>query len=231
MVATIDRGVRRWMPIPVTTVYVTVLLAFGVLLAEMNSTSQSRMLFHFSTNLHNLTNGHLATLISSALVTDGPAWTMVPLLGCVLALAEIRFGSRRLVEAFLAGHIGATLLVAVGLYISVNAGWISASVDRAEDVGVSYGAMAVIGIFAAVLPQRWRVRWAAVWLTTGIVGIALGHTFTNVGHCIALSIGLVLAAVMIRHNWIGRVSTHPFSKIELGLLVVAAALGGCFLLG
>lgn len=231
MVAAVHSGVRRWMPVPVTTSYVVLLLTFGAALGAMSQSVQSQVLFHLSTNLHNLLHGHFATLISSAFVTGAPVWTIVPLLGCVLGFAEIRFGSRRLIEAFLAGHVGATVIVAIGLYVAVNAGWISASVVRAEDVGVSYGAMAVIGAFGAVLPKRWHLPWAVSWLGIGVLGVVLGRTFTNVGHLIALMIGLGLATVMIHKHWVTRTWVKPLSRIERGLLLIASAVGGCFLLG
>lgn len=221
----------RWMPVPVTTVYVLALLVLGTLLSVQSSKDQNRILLHLSTNLHNLVHGHFSTLVASAFVTDGPAWTMVPLVGCVLVLAELRFGSRRMVETFMAGHIGATLLVALGLLVGVHAHWIGRSVGWAQDVGVSYGTMALIGAFAVMLPQRWRLRWAQLWIVVALAGIAVGRTFTNVGHFLALVIGLLLAAFMIRTHWVGRLGDRALSKVELGLLIASALIGGCFLLG
>ena len=48
--------------------------------------------------------------------------------------------------AFAVGHIGATLLVAVGLTAAVELGWLPTVVSRATDVGMSYGAAAVLGL-------------------------------------------------------------------------------------
>jgi hypothetical protein len=217
-------------PVPVTIAYTVVLLVLGTLLQVENDRTQTRILFHLSTNLHNLLHGHFATLISSAFVTDGPAWMMVPLLACVLVLAEIRLGSRRLVEIFLTGHIGATLLVAVGLYIGVQAEWLDGSVVRAQDVGVSYGTMALIGVFTVLVPPRWRLRWAQLWLLLAALGIGLQHTFTNVGHFTALAIGLLMAVVMIRKNWLPDNWTRALSRFETVLLVASGAIGACFLL-
>ena len=74
------------------------------------------MIRHASTNLHNLSHGHLGTLLGSAFVVDaGPIYDWLPGLVCLLALAELLWRSARLVVAFAVGHVGATLLVAVGL--------------------------------------------------------------------------------------------------------------------
>ena len=63
-----------------------------------------------------------------------------------MALAELLWGSSALVVAFGVGHIGATLLVAPGLTAAIEQGWLPGSVTRATDVGMSYGAAAVLGI-------------------------------------------------------------------------------------
>jgi hypothetical protein len=224
---------RVWTKLPVTLGYAGLLLLVGVVLAIGGGGIHDVVAAHASTNLNNLLHGHFGTLVISAFVTDGGVLTMVPLLACVLALVELRLGSRRMLVSFAAGHIGATLLVAVGLGVGIGAGWISESVERAEDIGVSYGAMALIGVLMAVLPQRWRMPWAQSWLAIGVLGIVLGQTFTNVGHCIALLIGLSLAQIMSRTSWLGVISpeTRPLRRLDRALLVAATAVGACFLLG
>ncbi len=69
----------------------------------------------------------------------------LPCLICLLALAELIWRSGRLALVFVTGHIGATLLVAAGLTAAVEFHWLPLSVSRASDVGVSYGAVAVLG--------------------------------------------------------------------------------------
>ena len=160
---------------------------------------QDRVIRHASTNLHNLSHGHIGTLLGSAFVIDaGPIYVWLPGLVCLLALAELMWRSGRLVVAFAAGHIGATLLVAAGLTAAVELGWLPLSVSRATDVGMSYGAAAVLGSLTAAIPgaggprgsdggwpsgwrwwlsaatsptsdMRWRWRWAC-WCRRGSAG-------------------------------------------------------------
>ncbi|GAB2683899.1 rhomboid-like protein [Nocardia thraciensis] len=119
------------------------------------------------------------------MVGDGAvAALVIPLLMCLLALAELRFGALTTIRIFVAGHIGATLLVAVGLWVAVTADWVSISLTTAEDVGISYGAMAVIGAFVVLVPSKWRATWSITWLAVAVSGVALGRTFTNVGHLV-----------------------------------------------
>jgi hypothetical protein len=222
---------RGWRPrLPATSGYLIVLVVVTAVFTAMGQSTRTRMVHHASTNLHNLLNGHLSTLFSSALVIGdvGTAWTVIPLLGCLLALAELRFGAVHLVRVFLAGHIGATLLVALGLWVAVEANWLPSSITRVEDVGVSYGAMALIGALIVAMPQRWRIAWAAVWLVVAVGGIVAGQTFTNVGHLVSLCIGLVAGYVMIRARMM---KPRRLTRVEWGLLATSVVLAGTVLLG
>jgi hypothetical protein len=156
--------------------------------------AQNRIISHASTNLHNLSRGHLGTLFVSAFVIDaGPIYVWLPGLVCLLAVAELLWRSGRLVVAFAAGHVGATLLVAVGLTAAVELGWMSSDVTRATDVGMSYGASAVLGALTAAIPRRWRPAWTGWWIGVAVAVVAIGMDFTDVGHAVALLLGMVVA--------------------------------------
>ncbi|WP_051499750.1 rhomboid-like protein [Nocardia sp. BMG51109] len=222
-------GWRRFF-LPVTYGYAVLLIAVAGLLAALGDTAQNKVVLRASTNLSNLLSGNYGTLVSSALVVgDGAvAALIIPLLICLLALAELRFGALTTIRIFVAGHIGATLLVAAGLWVAVTADWVPVSITTAEDVGISYGAMAVIGAFVVLLPGRWRATWAISWLAVAVSGVAMGRTFTNAGHLVALAIGLLAGFWLLR--------THPprlprLTRFECCLLAIASALGYLMLVG
>ncbi|NKY45093.1 rhomboid-like protein [Nocardia cerradoensis] len=216
--------------LPMTYSYGALLIAVTVLVSVLSDTQQTRVIQHASTNLHNLLAGRFGTLFSSAFVIgDGTAGAvLIPLLVCLLILAEWRFGALSLLRIFIAGHIGATLVVAGGLWVAVSVKWLPTSISLAEDVGVSYGAMAVIGSLIVVLPAKWRPTWAISLGAVAVAGVIMGHTFTNVGHLIALTIGLLTGWLLLRS---GHVHAHRLNRFEMGLLVVAAALGYILLVG
>ncbi|RDI62983.1 rhomboid-like protein [Nocardia pseudobrasiliensis] len=228
-VATGRRGWRRFL-LPVTYAYVAALIAVAVSLSVMTDSMQNKIVLHASTNLHNLLRGHFGTLFSSALVIgdNSAALVIIPLLVSLLALAELRFGAWQVIRIFLAGHIGATLLVALGLWVAVEAGWLPVDITRAEDVGISYGALALIGAFFALLPHRWRPTWAITWLAVAVAGVVMGRTFTNVGHLLAVSIGLLAGFWALR---IRGLALPKLTWFETGLLIVASALGYLLLVG
>jgi hypothetical protein len=222
---------RRYL-LPVTYSYALLLVLVSALVAELDDKAQARVVLHASTNLHNLLLGHFGTLFSSAFVIGegtSVALLIIPLLVCLLALAELRFGSWPLVRIFLAGHVGTTLLVAFGLWVAVQAQWLPVSITHAQDVGISYGAMAVIGAFVILLPQRWRATWAISWIAFAVAGVAMGRTFTNVGHLVAVSIGLLAGIWLLRTGRTTRL--RSLSKFEIALLATGSALGYLMLVG
>jgi Rhomboid-like protein len=198
--------------------YAAVLMGVSAALVELGPRARAHVIAQASTNLHNLAHGHLATLLDSAFVTDaGPMYFWLPCLMCLLALAELIWRSGRLAIVFVTGHIGATLLVAVGLTAAIEFGWLPLSVSRASDVGVSYGAVAVLGALTAAIPDRWRPAWIGWWIPVGIAAAVLGDDFTDFGHTVALLLGML---VSIRLGGPAR-----WTRVRCALLAVAAMFG------
>ena len=92
--------------------------------------------------------------------------------------------------AFAAGHIGATLIVAAGLWIGVQLGSVSPSVEHARDVGVSYGFLAVAATATYLLTPRLRIVYCGLLVAYVVLNAATSATFTDFGHLLAVAIGL-----------------------------------------
>lgn len=202
----------------VTLAYAVIVTSVTIALYALGPAVQDRVIRHVSTNLHNLSHGRFGTLLGSAFVVDaGPIYVWLPGLVCLLAIAELTFRSGLLVVAFATGHIGATLLVAAGLTASVELGWLPLSVSHATDVGMSYGAAAVLGSLTAAIPRRWRPAWIGWFLAVGVAAVTVGRDFTDVGHAVALTLGMLVATRIRRpEHW------TPARFVMLG---VAAAFG------
>nr|WP_241523372.1 rhomboid-like protein [Mycobacterium sp. IEC1808] len=178
----------------ITAAYAAALVAVSLLLTALGPHAREVAVSRMSTNLHNLAHGRLSTLVGSAFVDDGgQICACLPGLVCLLALGELIWRSRGLVIAFAVGHIGATLLVAAGLVVAVEAGWLPFSIARASDVGVSYGAVCVLGALTASIPSRWQPAWIGWWLGIAVTVAAVGADFTAVGHVLALLLGIGLS--------------------------------------
>jgi hypothetical protein len=98
--------------------------------------------------------------------------------------------SGRLILTFGLGHVGATLIVAGGLAAAIRFGWVPISVARASDVGMSYGAVAVLGALTIAIPASRRPEWIGWWLAVALLAAFAGDAFTNAGHLVALIIGM-----------------------------------------
>jgi len=202
----------------VTVGYAVVLVVVTATLVELDPAVHDRVILHASTNLHNLRHGHVGTLLDSAFVVDaGPILGWLPGLVCLLALGELLWRGRRLMVAFAVGHVGATLLVAAGLWAAVSHGWLPRSVTGATDVGTSYGAAAVLGALTPTIARRWRPVWIGGWLAVAVTAVVAGADFTSVGHLLALLLGMLVA------TWFG--APHPWTHCLLALLAIASAFG------
>ncbi len=192
--AMIFRLLSRLGRVRITLGYALALVTVSAVLVDLGPRVRAHVIALASTNLHNLAHGHLGTLLGSAFVTDaGPIWFWLPCLVCLLALAELIWRSGRLALVFVTGHVGATLLVAAGLTAAIELGWLPLSISHASDVGVSYGAVAVLGALTAAVPPGWRPVWLGWWLSVGIVAAVLNDDFTDVGHSIALVLGMLVS--------------------------------------
>ena len=182
-----------------TVGYVAVLLVVSFAILMLGPHARDVIIERASTNLHNLAHGHIGTLLGSAFVIDaGPIYFWLPFLTCLLLLAELQLRTIRLMVAFLVGHVGATLLVAVALAAAVEFGWLPVSIARASDVGMSYGALAVLGVLTATLPRRWQPAWVGWWIAAGITAAIMGDDFTDAGHTVAVILGLLVSARLSR---------------------------------
>jgi hypothetical protein len=202
----------------ITLGYALVLVGVSAALVDLGPRVRAQVIAQASTNLHNLAHGHLATLFGSAFVTDaGPMYFWLPCLVCLLALAELIWRSGRLALVLVTGHIGATLLVAVGLTAAIKFGWLPLSISRASDVGVSYGAVAVLGALTAAIPRRWRPAWIGWWIPVGIAAAVLSADFTDVGHSIALVLGMLVSTRLA--------GPARWTRVRCALLAVSAVFG------
>lgn len=201
--------------------YVAILLAISCAILALGPHAHDVLVQRASTNLHNLAHGHVGTLLGSALVVDaGPLYFWLPFLTCLLALAELHLRTIRLVMAFVVGHIGATLVVAAALAASVEFGWLPISIAHASDVGMSYGALAVLGAMTAVIPSRWRAAWVGWWVAAGVASAIIGGDFTDAGHTVAVVLGVLVSARF----------RQPIRWTPVRFLMLAASSGFGFLM-
>jgi hypothetical protein len=114
------------------------------------------------------------------------------------------------------------LIVAVWLAAALEVGWLPNSIARATDVGISYGAVCVLGALTASIPFDWRPAWIGSWLGIATAA-AWAADFTAVGHIVALLLGLGMSFRLP--------SIERWTPIRVVLLVAGSAFGYFMLSG
>lgn len=195
---TVRAAVRSPLQVPVTLVYLSVLAAVTLTL-RLTGTRAGAVAFA-STNLDNLGRHPVAALVCSAFVVGSPSLFMAVLVGVPMAVAERLLGWRRAVRAFVLGHVGATLLVAVGLVAAVGSELMPAAVEHASDVGVSYAAFALLAVIGVRLRRRWAVPVLLGTVGYLLVAVVTDLDFTEVGHCCAFALGAGYVCLLRRRG-------------------------------
>jgi hypothetical protein len=178
---------------PATFIYLAILAVTTWVLVGSSPQVVHALLADQSTNLHHLTHDPLHVLVRSAFwLSDYDLLLWAVLFLVVLAPAERWLGTARWIGVFIAGHVGATLLTAAGIWFAIHTGAISHRLENVVDVGVSYGFGAVAALYTYRLPGRWRWLWASALVCFAIGAIAVDGSFTSYGHATAFAIGFAL---------------------------------------
>ncbi|WP_257232219.1 rhomboid-like protein [Streptomyces sp. Rer75] len=177
---------------PFSLSYSLILLGTGLYARLGDPRTVHDLLTVSSTDVSNLSQRPLLTLLASALwVVGGITSPYLVVFLLVLGALERRVGGLRTAGVFLLGHVLATLLTEIPVAASVAVGHLPDSSLRRLDYGVSYGLIACAGALAGLLPPRPR------WALTGGIGAALiagslvhFDPLTDWGHALALLIGV-----------------------------------------
>lgn len=185
---------------PVSGVYLFILLITTWVLQTSSARIANQLLLERSTNLNQLAHDPIRVLVASAFWLD-KTWQLVlwvPLVLVIVAPLERRLGSGRTIGVLAAGHVGATLLTAGGLWLALRADAVEHSVANARDVGPSYAFFAAAGCLAVLLKRRLRVAALVALVGFGVLAVIVSTTFTGFGHLLAIAIGLVCGLVLHR---------------------------------
>jgi hypothetical protein len=185
---------------PATYGYLAILLLTGGIIARLSDPVADRLLLAQSTNLHHLSHDPLRVLLSSAFWAPGTndLLTSAILFTLVLAAVERRIGSRRTVGVFAIGHIGATLIIAAGLWVALHLGAVERSVVDVRDVGTSYGFFAVAAAMTFLLARALRAPYALALVAYLGTTAVLSGSFGDFGHLVAAALGFA-AYPVVRH--------------------------------
>lgn len=178
---------------PATFVYLGVLGITTWTLLGMPTELREAFIAAQSTNLRHLTENPVRVLVRSAFfVTRGELLAWIALFAMLLAPAERWLGSARTIAVFVTGHVLATGLAALDVWVHVTWLHAPASLWNVEDTGASYGFMALAALLVHRLRGWSRVLLGATLAAVVVYGAIGGTGFTARGHAAAVLVGLAL---------------------------------------
>lgn len=187
-----------------------------IVLASLGASQRQQLLLTSSTDLARLEHDPLRVLALSILwETPRGFLTLVIPTVLLLAAVEWRVGSLRAFAVLAAGHVGGTLLAALGIVAGINHGTLAPNVADVVDVGVSYATYALIGYAGFLLAGRARLLFLTPVALILVAGVAIDRDFTSVGHLFSAVIGIALGL-----GGFGRRAARP----RLALALVGGAL-------
>lgn len=181
---------------PVTFVYLGILAVTSWVLLGMPDFAEERYLEAQSTDLAHLTRDPLRVLFRSAFFVTGwelAVWAV--LFTLLMAPVERWIGSARTIAVFAVGHVGATLLTAVDIWLHIHLLRAPASLWTVTDTGASYGFAALTALLVYRLRGTSRLVLALVLAALVVYGAIEGTGYTARGHALAILIGLALHRV------------------------------------
>lgn len=214
---------------PATSIYLFVVTVTTLMLQSVDSQFADQLLRQQSTNLVQMSRDAPRVLVLSAFFLASRTFTVELLIAVVvLAVAERMLGTARWFVVAVAGHVGASVVTTIAIWLQVRWGYSDASVVYPVDVGVSYVVAAEAAALLVRCNRRGRVAAGAVTLLWFGLPVLTNRTFTDAGHLVAFAIGLGVARAFrstsspsahrtVVGRWIGRSSN--------GLLVAAIACG------
>jgi hypothetical protein len=184
--------------VPVTTAYVGSVAALAALMELLGPVRAQQLARAASTNLVQLRRAPVRVLPASAfLLEERRHIAALPGLALSMGAMERWKGGPAAAATFAAGHVGATLVVAVAVAGGMSRGIVDPVHGEAVDVGISYGAWALWGALTPRLHPRWRPVHVAGSTGLLVTTLATRRSFTDFGHLIAWAIGLGIGAGLV----------------------------------
>ncbi|MFE2128977.1 rhomboid-like protein [Streptomyces amritsarensis] len=196
-----SRPLRSWIrSSPGTHIWLLIIAVTSIIVAIAPDQLDRVLLHRNSSNIHQLVQHPVRALISSAFWIANPASLAlyVVLFEVFHAPVERWLGTLRWLVIVATAHVVATLISQKVLLTAIEDHRAPRSMTHVVDIGVSYGLAASIGVLTYRLPNPWRWIYLAGVIAFFGIPVVTGGTFTDLGHAIALAVGL-LSWPLTRH--------------------------------
>ncbi|MEU6755447.1 rhomboid-like protein [Streptomyces sp. NPDC046685] len=188
------RPLRSWIrSSPGTHIWLLIIAVTSIVVVLAPDRVEHVLLHRNSSNIHQLDRYPVRALLSSAFWIENPASLALyaVLFELFHAPVERWLGTLRWLTIVASAHIVATLVSQKLLLMAIQDHRAPRSMTHVVDIGVSYGLAAAVGVLTYRLPSPWKWIYLAGAVTFFGVPLATGGTFTDLGHAIALAVGLL----------------------------------------
>ncbi|MEU9299111.1 rhomboid-like protein [Streptomyces sp. NPDC048269] len=196
-----SRPIRSWIrSSPGTHIWLLIIAITSVVVVIAPDRVDHVLLHRNSSNIHQLVKHPVRALLSSAFWIASPASLALYALLFELFHAPVErwLGTLRWLLIVATAHIVATLVSQKVLMMAIQDHRAPRSMTHVVDIGVSYGLAAAVGVLTYRLPGPWKWLYLAGAVAFFGIPLVTGGTFTDLGHAIALCVGL-LAWPLTRH--------------------------------
>ncbi|MGW7435914.1 rhomboid-like protein [Streptomyces sp. NPDC054849] len=196
-----SRPLRSWIrSSPGTHIWLLIIAVTSIVVVIAPDQVDRVLLHRNSSNIHQLVQHPVRALLSSAFWIENPASLALyaVLFELFHAPVERWLGTLRWLVIVASAHVVATLISQRVLLAAIQDHRAPRSMTHVVDIGVSYGLAAAAGVLTYRIPSPWRWFYLAGAVAFFGIPLATGGTFTDLGHAIALSVGL-LSWPLTRH--------------------------------
>ncbi|GHI88535.1 rhomboid-like protein [Streptomyces xanthophaeus] len=209
-----SRPLRSWIrSSPGTHIWLLIIAVTSIIVVIAPDRVEHVLLHRNSSNIHELVKHPVRALLSSAFWIENPASLALyaVMFEVFHAPVERWLGTLRWLVIVATAHVVATLVSQKVLLDAIEDHRAPRSMTHVVDIGVSYGLAAAAGVLTYRLPGPWKWFYLAGLLLFFGLPLVSGGTFTDLGHAIALSVGLL--AWPLTRNVVSR-ETQPLFHVK-----------------
>lgn len=203
---------------PVTFVYVATWTVTTVLIQGSPDEIAALFTRFTSTNLYGVATAPVRVLFGSAfLVADNGLGYLayVAVFALIVARAEQRLGSARIILVGASAHVLASLIVVALEAYALRRDRVGDSIILTVDVGVSYVMAGICAGYLLFVGRKWRWWYVAAVVVTLVVPLVVIRDIWSLGHFLAAVIGWTATILLAKWGtrppllWRDLVSGHP----------------------
>lgn len=203
---------------PVTFVYVATWTVTTILIQGSPDEIAALFTRFTSTNIYGAATAPLRVLVGSAfLVADSGLGYLayVTVFALIVARAEQRLGSARILVVGASAHVLASLIVVALEAYALQRDRVSGSIVLTADVGVSYVMAGICTGYLLFVSRRWRWWYAVALVVTLVVPLVVVRDIWSLGHFLAAATGWSATMLLARWGtrpplmWRDLVAGHP----------------------